>query len=170
MQSSVVIALYTINTTHFNVDSHLFLGIMASHGFNAAEFQAREITVGLPPPFGNGPPLGQNKKREASSSQRSRMSSSLQDSMNDRAKHGSESSVQSSAGVSRHISRLEKTGSSLIQSRGLSQSLSRVYPYLLQHPDDLTLRDVDDLLEQYKGLVMRYEGLKAGLANGHDRK
>lgn len=164
VQSSVVIALYTINTTHFNVDSHLFLGIMASHGFDAGEFQARESKVGLPPPFGSGPPLGQNNKREASSLQRSRTSSSRQDGVHERAKHGNDSAVHSGAGLSRYISRLEKSGSSLIQSRGLSQTVSRVYPYLLQTPDDLTLRDVEDLLDQYKALVMRYEALKAGLA------
>lgn len=170
VQSSVVIALYTINTTHFNVDSHLLLGIMASHGFNAAEFQARDTKSGLPPPFGNGPPLGQSKPpQDPSPGQRSR-ANARHGSPNERPKAGTDSSISAGVGMSRYLGRLEKSGTSIIQSRGLSQSLTRMYPYLLQNPDDLMLRDVEDLLEQYKSLVMRYESLKAGLANGHDKK
>lgn len=142
---------------------------MASHGFDAAEFQARDSKAGLPPPFGNGPPLGQSRTGGSTSAQRSR-TSGHHSSPNERQKLGSDTGVLTAAGMSRYLGRLEKTGSSLIQSRGLSQSLTRMYPYLLQAPDDLMLRDVEDLLEQYKSLVMRYESLKAGLANGHDKK
>eukprot|EP00892_Ulva_mutabilis_P005543 jgi/Ulvmu1/3360/UM156_0017.1 len=169
LMSSVVIALYTINTTHFNVDSHLLLGIMASHGFDAAEFQARDSKAGLPPPFGTGPPLGQSRARESLPGQRSR-TSPRQSSTSERQKGGTDSSGATGAGMSRYLGRLEKTGSSLIQTRGFSQSLTRMYPYLLQTSEDLMLRDVEDLLEQYKSLVMRYESLKAGLANGQDKK
>lgn len=169
VQSSIVAALYTINTTHFNVDPNLFLGIMASHHFDPAEFQPRDTTSGLPPPFGTGPPLGQSKTRHALSTQRLRPAL-RQDATNERPRHGSDSASHTGPGVSRYLARLEKTGSSLVQCRGLSQSLSRTYPFLLQNPEDLTLRDVEDLLEQYKNSVMRYEALKAGVANSHEKK
>jgi hypothetical protein len=151
MQSSVVIALYTINTSHFNMDSHLFLGIMASHGFNVREFQQRDNRAGLPPPFGTGPPLGQGLKGETGSSGAAQSS------------EGAPAALAPSVSVSKYLGKVEKNGMAIVQGRGLPHSFAKLYPFFLQEADDLFLHDVAELLEQYKSIAIKYEALKAGI-------
>lgn len=152
VQSSVVIALYTINTAHFNMDFHLFLGLMASHGFNVQEFQPRDHKAGLPPPFGQGPPLGQGLKSETTSSGAV-------------PKEPAPVIHAPPVSVAKHLGKLEKTGMAIVQAHGLPHSFAKLYPYALQEPDDLFLNDVAELLEQYKNIAIKYEALKAGLAS-----
>lgn len=152
----MVIALYTINTAHFNMDSHLFLGIMASHGFNVQEFQPRDSKAGLPSPFGPGPPLGQGLQSETTSS--------------GAMKEPAPVIHTPPVSVAKYLGKLEKAGMAIVQAHGLPHSFAKLYPYALQEPDDLFLNDIPELLEQYKNITMKYEALKAGLASNAESK
>ena len=168
VQTSVVVALYTVDTTHFNMDSRLFCGIMASHGFQPNEFAPRAPNTKLPPPFDTGPPLGEGLAETPSS----RGASS----------QGASGAASNSSGAPRHIRsaevrpkmgkhatraylrRLEQTGEALVQDRNVSQTMMRTYPFLLQNADDLFVKDVKELLESYHTIVLKYEGIKLALA------
>jgi hypothetical protein len=168
-----MIALYTVSTNHFNMDSRLFCGIMASHGFQPNEFCPRAAGTKLPPPFDTGPPLGQGlagSRNEPAppppmtTSEGSNLHGGQAD-----GRGGQGEAKPASTRIAKHtakayIGHLEQFGEALVQDRSLSQSLVRLYPFLLQSPDELFVKDVKDLLEQYRSVVLKYEGLKAALA------
>lgn len=169
LQSSVVIALYTITTTHFNMDARLLCGIMASHGFQPNEFMPRAPNTKLPPPFDSGPPLGEGLAEAASS----RGASSSHDAgggtansaVAARGARGGDARAKLGKHATRaYVRRLEQTGETLVQDRSVSQALMRAYPFLLQSADDLFVKDVKELLDSYHSLVLRYEGLKLAIA------
>lgn len=157
-QTSVVVALYTINTTHFNMEARLFQGLMASHGFQAQEFVPRAPGTKLPPPFDDGPPLGQGlaEPHAASGDVNPRVARTP-------AAARAEGRISKQA-TRAHIARLELAGASLVQEQALATNLVRGYPFLLQSSEDLFVKDVQDLLDQYRAVVLKYEGLKAALA------
>lgn len=172
VQASVVIALYTVNTAHFNMDSTLFLGIMASHGFNPDEFQPRDPQARLPPPFDTGPPLGEGlapqqlveanvPHADLGATQRPMVPQSPSEHpqpQSDKAKTGSSSSA-----ARKRVHELERLGAVKLQDQGLPPHMATTYPFLMQNADDLFLKDVRELLEQYHSVVLKYEALKLGL-------
>ena len=177
MQTSVAIALYTITTTHFNMDARLFCGIMASYGFQPTEFQPRAPNTKLPPPFDSGPPLGEGLADANALADRPTSRRNSQDPEAADAAQAPLAPRQSGAAPSpavnaraakqagrARVRRLEQAGEALIQERGAAQTLARNYPFLLQTADDLFLKDVAEMLEAYRGVVLKYEGLKAALA------
>jgi hypothetical protein len=182
VQSSLVIALFTINTTHFNMEQHLFLGIMASHGFEPNEFKPRAPSAALPPPFGAGPPLGQGlteSRPSATPAAAAANSGGSRTSMADsrvasgavaRRGGGGGGGGSSSGGAALSkaqkavIARIEGAGGELVRQRGLPASLAREYPFMLMDADTLFLKDVRQLLEEYRRVVLQYESLKTGLA------
>ena len=172
MQTSVAIALYTITTTHFNMDARLFCGIMASYGFQPTEFQPRAPNTKLPPPFDSGPPLGEgladaNALADRPTSRHNSQDGQAADAAPRQGGVAPPPAVNAraakQAGRAR-VRRLEQAGEALIQERGAAQTLARNYPFLLQTADDLFLKDVAEMLEAYRGVVLKYEGLKAALA------
>ena len=164
LQTSVVIALYTVSTSHFNMDPTLFCGIMASHGFQPGEFMPRAPGTKLPAPFDTGPPLGEALADPADSSQAQSPAARGGRSNGQQARpRGAGSGRMSKHAAHAYISRLESLGEGIVQERGAVQGLARTYPFLLQGPDELFVKDVRDLLEQYRAVVLSYEALKAGL-------
>jgi hypothetical protein len=178
-QSSLVIALYTVNTSHFHMEPHLFLGIMASHGFEPDEFKRRDPSVPLPPPFGAGPPLGQglaaeapvaaSERQAAPSAGPSEARSATAGQQAARRGGADGGGARPGAGLSKaqkaQLGRIEAAGAEAVRARGLPAGLAREYPYMLVEPDALFLKDVRHLLEEYRRVVLQYESLKAGVAS-----
>lgn len=152
-------ALYTIDTSHFNMESHLFCGIMASHGFQPREFLPRVPGTKLPPPFDSGPPLGEALANAAG--ELAGMATEMRGAS--AAKSDRRISKQASKA---QLARLERLGAQMVLGRSMSQSLVRGYPFLLQNGDELFVKDVRELLAQYRAVVLKYEGLKAALLAG----
>ena len=169
MQTSVVIALYTISVSHFNMDARLFCGIMASHGFQPREFQPRAANTKLPPPFDSGPPLGEglaNPDAAADNFNGTQQGGGAA-AQNHHGLPGGAMQGGNKRAARAHVRRLEQAGESLIQERNIAHTMARTYPFLLQNADDLFLKDVRELLEQYRSVVLKYEGLKAALQATH---
>jgi hypothetical protein len=153
------VALYTIDTSHFNMEPHLFCGIMASHGFQPKEFLPRAQGTKLPPPFDSGLPLGEGLQSAAGDL------TAL--GLEPRGKTAGKSDRRLSKQASKaQLARLERMGAHMVHDPSMSQGLVRSYPFLLQNGDELFIKDVRELLAQYRTVVLKYEGLKAALLAG----
>ncbi|KAK9270867.1 hypothetical protein L1049_026453 [Liquidambar formosana] len=62
------------------------------------------------------------------------------------------------------ISDLENKGATMLMKEDQVSQVFQEYPYLFAHVGDLTINDVDDLLNNYKQLVFKYVCLSKGLA------
>lgn len=183
---SYIVALYTINTTHFDMEPDVFLACMVSQGFeDVREFQPRPSSLALPPPFGNGPPLGKHPQSASpppTSEPRARAGAAeakdkhlpdaeVSESLSKRDVEGAQEVVARNApnvhGTERlpvrRIDELEKMGANAMMSQGHAQRLARKHPYLLHSAEDLFLKDVGELLAEYRKLVMQHEALRVGL-------
>lgn len=61
------------------------------------------------------------------------------------------------------LSDLEDKGAALLVNEKQASQVFRQYPYLFAHVGDLTVNDVEDLLNNYKQLVFKYVCLSKGL-------
>lgn len=61
------------------------------------------------------------------------------------------------------LSDLEEKGAQMLVNDDQASQVFREHPYLFAHVDDLTLNDVEDLLNNYKQLVFKYVCLSKGL-------
>ncbi|KAE8077387.1 hypothetical protein FH972_015956 [Carpinus fangiana] len=61
------------------------------------------------------------------------------------------------------LSDLENEGAIMLLKEDMVSQVFRDYPYLFAHVGDLTVNDVEDLLNNYKQLVFRYVCLSKGL-------
>ncbi|KAL4295879.1 hypothetical protein GQ457_12G014990 [Hibiscus cannabinus] len=60
------------------------------------------------------------------------------------------------------ISELENRGATILLKEDQTSKLFREYPYMFAHAGDLTINDVEDLLNNYKQLVFKYACLLKG--------
>lgn len=63
------------------------------------------------------------------------------------------------------LSDLEDKGAALLVNDKQASQVFRQYPYLFAHVGDLTVNDVEDLLNNYKQLVFKYVCLSKGLGD-----
>ncbi|KAF2291462.1 hypothetical protein GH714_024447 [Hevea brasiliensis] len=61
------------------------------------------------------------------------------------------------------LSDIEDKGALMLLKEDLASVVFREYPYLFAHTGDLTINDVEDLLNNYKQLVFKYVCLSKGL-------
>lgn len=64
------------------------------------------------------------------------------------------------------ISELENTGATTLLKEDQISKVFREFPYMFAHAGDLTINDVDDLLNNYKQLVFKYACLLKGVGGG----
>ncbi|KAK6246130.1 VPS9 domain - like 2 [Theobroma cacao] len=64
------------------------------------------------------------------------------------------------------ISELENRGAAMLLKEDQTSKVFRDYPYLFAHAGDLTISDVEDLLNNYKQLVFKYVSLLKGSGGG----
>ncbi|XVF64663.1 hypothetical protein PTKIN_Ptkin09bG0186100 [Pterospermum kingtungense] len=64
------------------------------------------------------------------------------------------------------ISELENAGATMLLKEDQMGKVFREYPYMFAHAGDLTINDVDDLLNNYKQLVFKYVCLLKGMGGG----
>ncbi|XWS23820.1 hypothetical protein CRYUN_Cryun28dG0048100 [Craigia yunnanensis] len=64
------------------------------------------------------------------------------------------------------ISELENRGAIILLKEDQTSEVFREYPYMFAHTGDLTINDVEDLLNNYKELVFKYVRLLKGSAGG----
>ena len=62
------------------------------------------------------------------------------------------------------ISELENIGATMLLKEDQTSKVFREYPYMFAHAGDLTINDVEDLLNNYKQLVFKYVFLLKGSA------
>ncbi|CAK7347061.1 unnamed protein product [Dovyalis caffra] len=65
------------------------------------------------------------------------------------------------------LSDIENKGATLLLKDDLASQVFREYPYLFAHVGDLTINDVEDLLNNYKQLVFKYVCLSKGLGGAN---
>ncbi|GMJ15161.1 ARABIDOPSIS THALIANA VACUOLAR PROTEIN SORTING 9A [Hibiscus trionum] len=66
------------------------------------------------------------------------------------------------------ISELENRGATILLKEDQTSKLFREYPYMFAHAGDLTINDVEDLLNNYKQLVFKYACLLKGSAGAYE--
>ncbi|KAG8660438.1 hypothetical protein MANES_02G158500v8 [Manihot esculenta] len=70
---------------------------------------------------------------------------------------------ESSVARVQSLSDIENRGALMLLKEDLASKVFQEYPYLFAHTGDLTINDVEDLLDNYKKLVFKYVCLSKGL-------